>query len=60
MKGLIRGLLPERLYGGLVYIYGNFVKFFLLLFSLIPLKNKIIVISYYGKGLGCNPKYICD
>lgn len=51
---------PESLYSGIVHIYGNFIKAFLMFLELFPLKNKILFISYYGKGLECNPRYICQ
>ena len=38
--------------------YRLFVEILIRLLGFFPLKNKVMCISYYGKGVGCNPKYI--
>lgn len=56
----IKKSLPEGLYIIFVNIYGCVINLILKVLGLLPLKNKIIFISYYGKGIECNPKYIYE
>lgn len=55
------GLLYQLM--GWIYFYLQYfyITFFQIVFSCIPIKkNKIIFISYYGKGYGDSGKYICQ
>lgn len=48
------------LHAFIVEILGYIKRSFILLHSAFPIRNKIMFISYYGKGIECNPKYIYE
>lgn len=51
-KGLVRVLL---------FVKKIFVRFFMLLCSLKPIqKNKVVILNFYGRGYGDNPKAIAE
>lgn len=63
LKDIIKNNKYASKYLKRIYYFFNagYIKLWLLIFSIFPIKkNKIMIVSYYGKGYGDNGKYIVN
>lgn len=60
IKYNLRKVLNKKLYNSLASTYGYSIRLFEYIFRICPIQDSIMFISFNGRGLECNPKYICE